>query len=80
MAQTQVVITGVDRTRAAMESVARNMKSIERTAKMTAKAVNLAFGFFRRNYRNSRFPEDFGSREENRRRRKVDTKTQRSVE
>lgn len=46
MAQTQVVITGVDRTRAAMESVARNMKSIERTAKMTAKAVNLAFGFF----------------------------------
>lgn len=46
MAQTQVVITGVDRTRAAMESVARNMKSIERTAKMTAKAVNFAFGFF----------------------------------
>lgn len=46
MAQTQVVITGVDRTRAAMDSVARNMKSIERTAKMTAKAVNLAFGFF----------------------------------
>ena len=44
MAQTQVVITGVDRTKAAMDSVARNMKSIERTAKTTAKAVNLAFG------------------------------------
>ena len=46
MAQAQVTITAVDRTQAAINSAVRGMKSIERTAKVTAKAVNLAFGFF----------------------------------
>lgn len=43
MAQTQVVITAVDRTKAAAESVVRGMKSIERSAKLTAKVTNAAF-------------------------------------
>lgn len=46
MAQAQVTITAVDRTQAAINSAMRGMKSLERTAKVTAKAVNLAFGFF----------------------------------
>lgn len=45
MAQAQVTITAVDRTQAAINSAVRGMKTIERTAKVTAKAVNLAFGF-----------------------------------
>lgn len=46
MAQAQVTITAVDRTQAAINSAMRSMKTLERTAKVTAKAVNLAFGFF----------------------------------
>lgn len=46
MAQAQVTITAVDRTQAAISSALRGMKTLERTAKVTAKAVNLAFGFF----------------------------------
>lgn len=46
MAQAQVTITAVDRTQAAINSALRGMKTLERTAKVTAKAVNLAFGFF----------------------------------
>jgi len=46
MAQAQVAITAVDRTQMAINSAVRGMKSLERTAKVTAKAVNLAFGFF----------------------------------
>jgi hypothetical protein len=45
MAQAQVTITAVDRTQAAINSAMRSMKTLERTAKVTAKAVNLAFGF-----------------------------------
>ena len=45
MAQAQVSITAVDRTQAAISSAVRGMKSIERTAKVTARTVNLAFGF-----------------------------------
>jgi hypothetical protein len=44
MAQAQVTITAVDRTQAAINSAVRGMKTMERTAKVTAKAVNLAFG------------------------------------
>jgi len=44
MAQAQVVLTAVDRTQVAINSAVRGMKSLERTAKVTAKAVNLAFG------------------------------------
>ena len=46
MAQAQVTITAVDRTQAAINSAMRSMKTLERTAKVTAKAVNLAFAFF----------------------------------
>lgn len=45
MAQAQVIITGIDRTQAAINSAVRGMKTVERTAKVTARAVNLAFGF-----------------------------------
>lgn len=45
MAQAQVVISAVDKTQAAINSALRSMKTLERTAKVTAKAVNLAFGF-----------------------------------
>lgn len=44
MAQAQVTITAVDRTQAAINSAVKGMKTMERTAKVTAKAVNLAFG------------------------------------
>jgi hypothetical protein len=44
MAQAQVTITAVDKTQAAINSAVKGMKSLERTAKVTAKAVNLAFG------------------------------------
>jgi len=44
MAQAQVVISAVDKTQAAINSAIRGMKTMERTAKVTAKAVNLAFG------------------------------------
>lgn len=44
MAQAQVTITAVDRTQMAINSAVKGMKSLERTAKVTAKAVNLAFG------------------------------------
>lgn len=43
MAQAQVTITAVDRTQAAINSAVRGMKSVERTAKLTAKATNAAF-------------------------------------
>jgi hypothetical protein len=46
MAQAQVVLTAVDRTQAAINSALKGMKTLERTAKVTARAVNLAFGFF----------------------------------
>jgi hypothetical protein len=45
MAQAQVVLTAVDRTQVAINSALRGMKSIERVAKVTARTVNLAFGF-----------------------------------
>jgi hypothetical protein len=45
MAQAQVVLTAVDRTQAAINSALRGMKTLERTAKVTSKAINLAFGF-----------------------------------
>lgn len=44
MAQAQVVLTAVDRTQAAINSALRGMKTLERTAKVTSKAINLAFG------------------------------------
>jgi hypothetical protein len=43
MAQTQVVITAVDKTQAAMNSAVNGMKGLERTAKLTAKAMRFAF-------------------------------------
>ena len=46
MAQAQVVLTAVDRTQMAINSALKGMKTLERTAKVTARAVNLAFGFF----------------------------------
>lgn len=45
MAQAQVVISAVDRTQVAINSALRGMKTLERTAKVTSKAINLAFGF-----------------------------------
>lgn len=44
MAQAQVVITAVDKTQAAINSAMRGMKTLERTAKATARTLNLAFG------------------------------------
>jgi len=44
MAQAQVVLTAVDRTQVAINSALKGMKTLERTAKVTARAVNLAFG------------------------------------
>lgn len=44
MAQAQVVLTAVDRTQGAINSALKGMKTLERTAKVTARAVNLAFG------------------------------------
>ncbi len=44
MAQAQVIITAVDRTQAALKSVSSGMKTLEKTAKVTSKAINLAFG------------------------------------
>lgn len=46
MAQAQVTITAVDRTQAAINSAIRSMKTLERTAKVTSKTLNLAFAFF----------------------------------
>jgi hypothetical protein len=46
MAQAQVVLTAVDRTQVAINSALKGMKTLERTAKVTSRAVNLAFGFF----------------------------------
>jgi hypothetical protein len=45
MAQAQVVLTAVDRTQAAINSALKGMKTLERTAKVTSRAINLAFGF-----------------------------------
>jgi hypothetical protein len=45
MAQAQVVISGVDRTQAAINSALRGMRTLERTARVTSKAINFAFGF-----------------------------------
>lgn len=45
MAQAQVVISAVDRTQIAINSALRGMKTLERTAKVTSKAINFAFGF-----------------------------------
>lgn len=45
MAQASLTLTAVDRTQAAINSALRGMKTVERTAKVTARAVNLAFGF-----------------------------------
>lgn len=44
MAQAQVVITAVDRTKSAIAQAERGLKGIEKTAKITGKAINLAFG------------------------------------
>jgi hypothetical protein len=44
MAQAQVVLTAVDKTQGAINSALRGMKTLERTAKVTSKAINLAFG------------------------------------
>lgn len=44
MAQAQVVITAVDRTKSAISQAERGLKGIEKTAKITGKAINLAFG------------------------------------
>lgn len=46
MAQAQVVISAVDRTQVAINSALRGMKTLERTAKVTSKAINIAFGLF----------------------------------
>lgn len=45
MAQAQVVLTAVDRTQVAINSALRGMKSIDKAARVTARSVNLAFGF-----------------------------------
>lgn len=45
MAQASLTLTAVDKTQAAINSALRGMKTVERTAKVTARAVNLAFGF-----------------------------------
>lgn len=44
MAKTEVQITAVDKTQAAVRSAANSLKTIEKTAKVTGKAINLAFG------------------------------------
>lgn len=44
MAQAQVVITAVDRTKSAIAQAERGLKGIEKTAKITGKAINLSFG------------------------------------
>lgn len=44
MAKAEVVITAVDRTKAAIAQAERGMKGLEKTAKVTGKAINLAFG------------------------------------
>ena len=44
MAQAQVVLTAVDRTQVAINSALKGMKTLERTAKVTSRAINLAFG------------------------------------
>lgn len=44
MAKAEVVITAVDRTKAALAQAERGMKGLEKTAKVTGKAINLAFG------------------------------------
>ena len=45
MAQAQVIISAVDKTQQTIKSVTSGMKTIEKTAKVTGKAINLAFGF-----------------------------------
>jgi len=45
MAKAQVTISAVDKTQAAINSALRGMKSVERASKLTAKSINLAFGF-----------------------------------
>lgn len=44
MAQAQVVITAVDRTKSAISQAERGLKALEKTAKITGKAINLSFG------------------------------------
>lgn len=44
MAQAQVVITAVDKTKSAIVQAERGLKGIEKTAKITGKAINLSFG------------------------------------
>ena len=44
MAKTEVQITAVDKTQAAIRSATTSLKTIEKTAKATGKAINLAFG------------------------------------
>ena len=44
MAKTEVQITAVDKTQAAVRSATNSLKTIEKTAKVTGKAINLAFG------------------------------------
>ena len=44
MAKTEVQITAVDKTQAAIRSATTSLKTIEKTAKVTGKAINLAFG------------------------------------
>jgi hypothetical protein len=46
MAQAQVVISAVDKTQAAINSALRGMKNLERSARVTSRAINAAFGFF----------------------------------
>lgn len=45
MARAEVQITAVDKTGAALRSATNGLKNIEKTAKVTGKAINLAFGF-----------------------------------
>jgi len=44
VAKTEVQITAVDKTQAAIRSATTSLKTIEKTAKATGKAINLAFG------------------------------------
>jgi hypothetical protein len=46
MARAEVQITAVDRTANAIRSATNGLKTVERTAKITGKAMNLAFGLF----------------------------------
>ena len=46
MARAEVQITAVDKTANAIRSATNGLKTVERTAKVTGKAINLAFGFF----------------------------------